>query len=116
MRCTPNGAAGASRNQESRRACRACAGREGGGKGGVGVGRRGGSKEKIARAAQEENATVFLLQALRLAPNSKPKRKKETKSQSRSTRAKKERKNIRRAASPAAHECADTQRHRPWNR
>jgi hypothetical protein len=41
MRCTPNGAAGASRNQDSKRAWRACAGREGGGKGGVGVGRRG---------------------------------------------------------------------------
>jgi hypothetical protein len=37
---------------------------------------------KDSGAAQEEDATVFLLQALQLAPNSKPKRKKkETKSQ-----------------------------------
>jgi hypothetical protein len=43
MRCTPNGAVGASRNQDSKRAWRACAGRERGGKDGVRVRRRGGS-------------------------------------------------------------------------
>ncbi|KAJ7846156.1 hypothetical protein B0H13DRAFT_2363177 [Mycena leptocephala] len=38
MRCMPNGADGASRNQESKRACKACGGREGGWKGAVGLG------------------------------------------------------------------------------
>ncbi|KAJ7821362.1 hypothetical protein B0H13DRAFT_2291782 [Mycena leptocephala] len=46
MRCTPNGAAGASRNHESWRACNACMGRLGGGNGVVGVEWRGGSREK----------------------------------------------------------------------
>jgi hypothetical protein len=46
MRCTPNGAAGASRNHERSRACRACAARERGGKGTGGVGWRGGSKRQ----------------------------------------------------------------------
>jgi hypothetical protein len=46
MRCTPNDAAGASRNQERRRACKACAEGERAGNGGGGVGWRGGSGEK----------------------------------------------------------------------
>jgi hypothetical protein len=44
MRCTPNGAAGASRSHESRRGCSAYAGRVGGGKGAMDVEWRDGSK------------------------------------------------------------------------
>jgi hypothetical protein len=52
MRCTPNGAAGASRNHESWRACNACMGRLGGGNGVVGVEWRGGSREKSRSISQ----------------------------------------------------------------